>query len=105
MTRGQKLLFAQRRGPSLGPPSEGLTPDECQAWHDIVAATHAVFHRQDRFCLEPLARLLAVWRAGLVDRREYTRHLYRGLGHCLVPMATRRRLLFPEARPSRSRLV
>ena len=103
-TRGQLLLIAQRPGRPLGPPPERLDAAEAQAWHDIVAAVPGdVFRAQDGMMLELAARHLACWREGKIPDRA--RHLYRTLGHFLMPMAARRRLLFPCARPSRSKRV
>lgn len=106
MNRKQLLLVAQRPGIPLGPPPESLDESVRSAWADIVAAVPGdVFRAQDALILAHVARCLAAWRAGTLSGPVWTRHLYRRLGDYLVPMAARRRLLFPDAKPSRSRWV
>lgn len=107
MSRGRALLIAQAdRNRPLGDPPSGLTPAGLEAWRDLVAAQPAdVFRFPDSLMLWHVAELLGHWRAGKLDRHIWTRTLYRWLGSMLLPMAARRRLLFPDAPPSRSRWV
>jgi hypothetical protein len=92
--RGQALLFAQRPGPPLGPPPATLTEDEVRAWQDIVDAAPDVLRELNRSYMYAAAVSLAHWRAG--ERDMGLRFMLRLLGHLLVPMRTRRQLLFPE---------
>jgi hypothetical protein len=103
--RGPLLLRAQRSGRPLDGPPDWLTPAAVQAWHDVIAAQPAdVFRDEDASTLGHLSEALALWHAGRLTG-DWTRALYRWLGTLLIPMANRRALLFPTARPSRSRRV
>jgi hypothetical protein len=106
-SRGRQLLQAQRdRLPPLDSPPEWIGEDGAKAWHDIVASVPGdVFRLPDGILLSVVARHLAAWRAGSIVKQESVRELYRAFGSFLMPMAARRRLLFPDARPSRSRQV
>lgn len=105
MPRGRLLLLAQRPGKPLGPPPANADADEARAWSDIVAAVPGdIFRAEDRFTLSHVATMLVHWRRGVVSL-AMARALYRWFGQCLMPMAARRALLFPQAKPSRSRRV
>lgn len=104
-SRGRLLLRAQRPGKPLGPPPADADADEAQAWRDIIAAVPGdIFRAEDRQTLAHVATFLAAWRRGGMAPGA-TRALYRWFGEFLMPMAARRALLFPQAKPSRSRRV
>lgn len=109
MNRGQRLLMAQRPGAPLGPPPVRLSPEQVQAWHDILAASPDVYRRPDAMWLELCASSLASWRKVLQayafnpalcgsreQMRAHVRFCYRVLGDGFMRMSERRRLLFPE---------
>lgn len=95
LSRGRRLLLAQRKGPMLGRPPAHLTVEQRLAWRDIVVSCHDVLRKSDRFCVEIAAMLLAQWRADLRSIQTL-RLLYRVLGSLLIPMRSRRRLIFGE---------
>jgi hypothetical protein len=105
MNRGQRLLIAQRPGPKIGPPPDWLSPEEVQAWHEIVAACPDVLRSMDALCIALCARMLCSWRVLRAANVEYetrsetlsiVRTQYRMLGDCFIRMRERRRLLFPD---------
>jgi hypothetical protein len=105
--RGRMLLLEHDTMglPPLGPPPDHLGVDGKQAWHDIVRASDLsaeAFRVTDKYGLAIAARELAIWREGDRDRALMI-GLYRALGMSFVPMHERRRLLFPDRAPKRSR--
>lgn len=79
MTRGMRLLLAQKkgRGKSLGPAPAHFDPTRTAAWNDIVGSCHDVLRRSDRFAVELAAMMLAQWRRGTDCTLELLRLIYR----------------------------
>jgi hypothetical protein len=95
ISRGRLLLLAQRSGPPLGPPPPWLSEAAVGIWHELVAAAPDVLRMHDELGLASLCPDIVRWRAGY-RQPGLLRDLYRFMGRCFIPMAERRRLLFPD---------
>ena len=98
--RWRAMLLSQRQAarlklPPLGGPPDHLGSAAVAAWRDVVREIPLRPTGSDAISLELIAIMLAVWRSGRHER-EPVLALSRTLGDFFVPMAARRRLLFPD---------
>lgn len=106
MNRKQIILRVQlanarfKLEPLAGPP-EQLPAELAPVWHEIARAMSVGPTTADAHYLELMTRELAHWRAHGGDRAAL-RDLYRGFGQIIVPMRSRRALLFPDAAKPRN---
>jgi hypothetical protein len=108
--RGRRLLEAQaNREAPIDDPPDWMPPEGVEVWRELAATCADVLRARDSgFFAVVTMHLLTCRRAVAAGTLNFetVRIGYRLLGHLLLPIAERRRLIFGDTRPpSRSRRV